>query len=124
VNETWAHAPKALGDLDTSSRAAFNALYTFSLVQPWADGNVTLRFWDWPVSVTSVNGLNVTLAPLQLYLDGHLIWTHAYAGLGLLDVSVPVGPISAGPHQLQVKSASPGMGVAVLLDTLGFVPVG
>jgi hypothetical protein len=108
--------------VDLSGTTAFESTYAFSLVQRWGNGTLTIGFWDWPAVVQPRGGPSITLAPLDVYLDGVRILDHRYGDLGALNITVPTGALNAGIHRLRVTSAAPGLGVAVRLDNFKIVP--
>lgn len=119
----WSHAPTVLEFVDLSGSAEFDATYVVSLVRGWGSANLTIRFMDWPATVRSTSGVDIVLGPLEVYFDGRLVASHQYAGRGPFVLSVPTGSLGAGIHRVVVKSASPGLGVAVGLDEIGLAPL-
>ena len=122
VPANWSQSPAGLEYVGLSMTAAFESTYTFSLARQWGNGNLTIGFWDWPAEVRPSSGPNVTLAPLDVYLDGMLVLDHHYADLGAFNITVPTGSLTSGIHRLRVTSTSPGLGVAVRLDDFKIVP--
>jgi hypothetical protein len=123
VRASWSQAPEVFERVDLSGVATFEAQFTVSITRGWSRANMTMRFWDWPSVLTSSNGSRVALAPLEVYGDGRLLFTHSYGGAGPVGVSAPFEPISPGIHRIVVKSGTPGLGVAVTLDTLEVLPL-
>jgi hypothetical protein len=122
VLANWSQSPSVLEYVDLSRTTSFESTYAFSLVQRWGNGTLTIGFWDWPAIVRPKGGPSITLAPLDVYLDGTLILDHHYGDLGGLNITVPTGALNAGIHRLRVTSASFGLGVAVRLDNFKIVP--
>lgn len=122
VQANWSQSPTVLQYVDLFNNTAFESTYAFSLVQPWRNGTLTIGFWDWPAVVRPMTGPNVTLAPLDVYLDGIRILNHQYGDFGALNITVRAGSMAAGIHRLRVTSGAPGLGVAVRLDNFKFVP--
>jgi hypothetical protein len=122
VRANWSQSPTVLEYVDLSRTTAFESTYTFSLVQQWRNGTLTIGFWDWPAVVRPKLGPSITLAPLELYLDGTRFFARQYTNLGALNITVSTGYLAAGTHRVVIKSVSPGLGVAVSLDRIMVTP--
>jgi len=118
----WSQSPYVLEYRDLSGSGAFDATYALSLVRSWANGNLTIRFFDFTPILHPAGGPDVVLGPLEVYFDGNLVLSHSYTSLGPIAITIPTGLLSAGVHRIEMKSGSPGIGVAMNVDDFELTP--
>jgi hypothetical protein len=120
-NASWSNNP-VLTYAAQGPSAQFEANYSIGLAKSWPSMNLTLHFFDMPASYLFPNGSNQTLSPIDIYVDGARVSRHFYADRGPSMLRAALGTMSQGLHQISIRSASLGLGVAVALDYLQVCP--
>jgi len=114
----WSLAPQILEFNETMRGAAsFAVAYRFfnTLSSPFT---IRVRLMDLPRN----SSLNLTTAPVHVFVDDVLSIVHAYNASGPMWITGQSGILPPGQHIVQITAGAPGSAVSVALDSVEVSP--